>query len=125
MGRILITSRSASSKVLGEGLELLFHACQAEVNDGAVVEKILARLEYHPLAIDQARAYILRQRLRLVDFEGEYERRKRYFINETPPVWQYCRGVAETPQILLTTWELSFKLLDDDMEYGRKRGGMF
>lgn len=54
-GRILITSRSASSKELGEviqldqlekdeGLELLFHSSQADHNDAAVVEKILTRL---------------------------------------------------------------------------------
>lgn len=96
-----------------EGMKLL-PASQADANDVAAVEKILARLEYLPLAIDLVRGYISKQRLRLVDFEEQYERRKG-FMEETPRVWQYRRGKAQTPLNLLTTWELSFRSLDDDI----------
>ena len=131
-GCILITSRSASSKDLGEvieieqmekdeGLELLLSGSQTVANDVAA-EKILARLEYLPLAIALVRAYLSKQKLSLVDFEEGYERRKANFMAETPRVWQYRRvlhGNPETPLNLLTTWELSFKLLDDEMDDGR------
>ena len=131
-GSILITSRSADSKELGEvieldqmekdeGLELLLRSSQAKLMDVAVAEKILARLEYLPLAIYQVRAYILKQRLPLVDFESEYERRKLNFMKETPRIWQYRRALpemkGEMSLNLSTTWELSFELLDVDMEY--------
>ena len=120
-GRILITSRSTFSRELGEvievermekdeGVELLLHSSQVDAKDAAAVEKILSRVEYLPLAIDQVRAYISKQRLCLDAFEEEYERRKRKFMKETPPVWQYRRalpGNSEMRLSLLTTWELS------------------
>ena len=131
-GCILITSRSASSKDLGEvieveqmekdeGLELLLFGLQP-VADQVPAEKILARLDYLPLAIALVRAYISKQKLSLMDFEEGYERRKRNFMAETPRVWQYRRalhGKPDVPLNLLTTWELSFKLLDDEMDDGR------
>ena len=93
-GRILITSRSAVLQDLGEvievgqmekdeSVELLLHSYRAEGVDVSVVEKILARLEYLPLAIDLVRAYISKQQLCLVDFEEEYDRRKRNFMMDT------------------------------------------
>ena len=86
-GSILITSRSAASRELGEvieldrmekdeGLELLLRSSQVDSKDVDVVEKILGHSEYLPLAIDQIRANTLSQRLRLVDFHDQYERRK-------------------------------------------------
>ena len=82
-GCILITSRSASSKDLGdvievermekdEGLELLLSGPQA-VTDDVAAERILARLDYLPLAIALVRAYVSKQKLSLVDFEEGYE----------------------------------------------------
>ena len=136
-GSILITSRSTLSKELGnvieldrmekhEGLELLLYVSQADSTDVAAAEKILARVEYLPLAIDQVRAYTSKQQLNLVDFESGYERRKRNFMTETPRVWQYRRslpGMEEEISLnLLTTWELSFSLLDADMEHGGRLG---
>ena len=138
-GCILITSRSGISKELGEAIELdqmekdegqklLLHSSEdgADAKDAAVIEKILSRLEYLPLAIDQVRAYISTRKLRLVDFEIEYERRKRNFMKETPPIWEYRRalpGMAEESSLnLLTTWELSFELLNVGMGDGGKLG---
>ena len=107
---------------MDEGQELLLHSSQVEAKDVVVVERILGRLGYLPLAIDQVRAYISKQRLSLVDFDGEYEMRKRNFMKETPQIWRYRRAVPgmeeETCLNLLTTWELSLKLLDVDMEHG-------
>ena len=75
-----------------EGLKLLLHSSQADGTDVAVIEKILARIENLPLVIDQVRAYISKQRLRLEDFESEYERQKENFMKETPRIWQYRRA---------------------------------
>ena len=59
----------------------------------AVIEKVLTRLEYLPLAIDLVRAYLSKLRLRLEDFESEYEGRKEDFMKETPRIWQYRRAL--------------------------------
>ena len=40
-----------------EGLELLLRSSPTDSTDLAVAEKILARVEYLPLAIDQVRAF--------------------------------------------------------------------
>ena len=137
LGSILITSRSATSRELGEvieigqmekgeGQELLLRSGHADARDLAVIDQILARLGYLPLAIDQVRAYISNQRLHLADFEGEYEMRKRNFMKETPRIWRYRRALPgmeeETSLNLLTTWELSLELLDVDMVHGGKLG---
>ena len=136
-GSILIMSRSAVSRELGEvieldrmekdeGLELIRQSSQAEGTDMAVIDKILARLEYLPLAIDQVRVYISTQGLRLEDFEWGYERRKRNFMKETPQIWHYrCAlpGMEEEISLsLFTSWELSFELLFVEMMHGGKLG---
>ena len=109
-----------------EGLELLLRSSPADSKDVAAAEKILERLEYLPLAIDQVRACTSKQQLNLVDFESGYERRKRSFMKETPRIWQYRRALPGTEEEnslnLLTTWELSFELLDADMDHGGKSG---
>jgi len=77
-GCILITSRLSGSNELGqsiemdhmekeEGLQLLLH------DELGAAEEILKLLGNLPLAIDQARAYILRRRLGLREFLVEHE----------------------------------------------------
>jgi hypothetical protein len=125
-GSILITSRLAGSKELGqsieldrmekeEGLELLLHSSERETDEVDAAEEILRLLGNLPLAIDQARAYISKRQLRLRAFVGEYERRKESVMRETPQFWQYRRMLPgkekETSLSLLTTWEMSLQLL--------------
>jgi tetratricopeptide (TPR) repeat protein len=122
-GSILITSRYSGSKELGhaldvdrmeksEGLELL--QSPEEPEELAAAEEILTRLGYLALAIDQVRAYISRRRLRLREFIGEFEGRKKNIMGETPQFSQYRRILSDnnkTPLNLLTTWEMSLSLL--------------
>jgi len=125
-GSILITSRHAGSKELGqsveldrmektEGLQLLLCSSGVDTDELDAAEQILSLLGYLPLAIDQARAYISKRQLRLRAFVTEYERRKQSVMQETPQFWQYRRILPdkekETSLSLLTTWEMSLQLL--------------
>jgi len=119
---ILITSRHAGSKELGqsiefdhtkkgEGLQLLLRSSVVDTDELDAAEQILGLLGHLPLAIDQARAYISKRQLRLRAFVTKYEGRKQ----ETPQFWQYRRMLpgkeVVTPLSLLTTWEMSLQLL--------------
>src|SRR5260221_232550 len=124
-GSILITSRHAGCKELGqsieldhmekeEGLQLLLRSSTVDTDEMDCAEEILSLLGNLPLGIDQARAYISKRRLGLRAFVTEYERRKRSVMQETPRFWQYRRmlpGKDETHLNLLTTWEMSLPLL--------------
>ena len=125
-GCILITSRLAGSNELGqsieldrmekeEGLQLLLQSSRGGTDELNAAEEILKLLGNLPLAIDQARAYILKRRLGLRAFLTEYEIRKQNIMQETPHVWQYRRMLPgkekETSLGLLTTWEMSIQLL--------------
>ena len=123
-GCILITSRYAGSKELGqsielgpmdEGLQLLLRSSGGDTAEPDAAKEILSLLGNLPLAIDQARAYISKRQLGLRAFVMEYERRKRSVMQETPQHWLY-RGMLpgkekETSLSLLTTWEMSLPLL--------------
>jgi len=125
-GSILITSRLAGSKELGqsieldrmekeEGLQLLLRSSGGDTDEVDAAEEILSLLGNLPLAIDQARAYISKRRLPLRAFLTEYERRKESIMQETPQFWQYRRMLPgkekETSLSLFTTWEMSLQLL--------------
>jgi len=125
-GSILITSRHAGSKELGqsieldrmekeEGLRLLLRSSGLDTDELDAAEEILSLLGNLPLAIDQARAYISKRQLRLRAFVTEYEKRKQSIMQETPQFWQYRRMLPgkekETSLSLLTTWEMSLPML--------------
>jgi hypothetical protein len=97
-----------------EGLQLLLPE-GIDAEELFAAEQILALLGYLPLAIDQARAYISRRRLPLVDFLNDYERRNERVMKETPEFWEYRGTLPDTekeiPLSLFTTWEMSLPLL--------------
>jgi len=81
-GCILITSRYAGSKELGqsilldhmkedEGLQLLLHSSGGDTAEPDAAKEILSLLGDLPLAIDQARAYISKRQLGLRAFVRE------------------------------------------------------
>jgi tetratricopeptide (TPR) repeat protein len=125
-GFILVTSRHPSSNKLGqsvevgcmdkdEGLRLLQPPEGPEELSAA--EEILTRLGYLPLAVDQARVYISKRKLRLRDFLNEYDTRRKGVVEETPRFWQYCRMLPDNKKIplsLITIWEMSLPLLGVD-----------
>ncbi|KAI9776252.1 MAG: hypothetical protein M1839_000486 [Geoglossum umbratile] len=125
-GAILFTSRHADSERLGttirvmrmaenEGLELLLRQSKLESNDGNAAEgrKVIRKLGYLPLAIDQAGAYISARKLPLQLFAKHYNERKEFVLKHTPSLWEYRRRLGEdkdeTLLSVFTTWELSFQ----------------
>jgi tetratricopeptide (TPR) repeat protein len=131
-GSILITSRDGAAKCLGrhidvstmsneEALELLFRRSDTTRSDAAVQEaqRIVKRLGFHALAIDQAGAYILTRTLDFDLFLEHYDKRREEVLNETPGLWDYRRNLEpgreiETKLTVFTTWELSFDLITGD-----------
>ena len=125
-GSILITSRLAASKELGqsvrldrmekeEGLKLLIGSSRGDTDEVDAAEEILSLVGSLPLAIDQAHSYISKRRLGLRVFLTEYEGRKQNFMQETPRSWRYRRVLPgkekEVSLNLLTTWEMSLQLV--------------
>jgi tetratricopeptide (TPR) repeat protein len=125
-GMLLFTSRHADSERLGvaikitqmtieEGLELLLRRSKLQRNSGNTVEgkKIIQKLAYLPLAIDQAGAYIAARVIPLQLFVKHYDERKEVVLKHTPLLWEYRRrldeGKDETLLSVFTTWELSFQ----------------
>ncbi|KAI9858058.1 MAG: hypothetical protein M1813_007870 [Trichoglossum hirsutum] len=125
-GAILFTSRHADSERLGttirvmrmaenEGLELLLRQSKLESNDDNAAEgrKVIQKLGYLPLAIDQAGAYISARKLPLQLFAKHYNERKEFVLKHTPSLWEYRRRLGEdkdeTLLSVFTTWELSFQ----------------
>ena len=125
-GAFLFTSRHTDSERLGvaikvtqmaeeEGLELLLSQSKLERSDSNVVEgkKIIQKLGYLPLAIDQAAAYISARKLPLKLFINHYNERREVVLKHTPPLWEYRKRLGgdkdETLLSVFTTWELSFQ----------------
>jgi tetratricopeptide (TPR) repeat protein len=118
--------------VESEALDLLFDRTAMEETDNNVKhgKDIIQRLGYHPLAIDQAGAYIYKRKdsLGFEDFVDHYNRRKRIILKETPRVWEYRRKLSKAEQKIslsvFTTWELSLQQLDPQEESGGKLGSV-
>jgi tetratricopeptide (TPR) repeat protein len=129
-GSILVTSRYAGTKRLGQAIELdqmvekealqLLLGPSGLRTDDTAAKEVLRRLGYLPLAIDQAGAYILKRGLRPKEFLDEFERRKYGIMKETPSYWHYRSTLPDqdkAPLSLLTTWEMSLSLLRMDEEH--------
>ncbi|KIN01209.1 hypothetical protein OIDMADRAFT_123057, partial [Oidiodendron maius Zn] len=139
-GSVLITSRDGAAKGLSrsidvstmsneEALELLFRRSDTIRSDTTLQEaqKIVRRLGFHALAIDQAGAYILARTLDLDLFLEHYDKRREEVLNETPGLWEYKRKLKacqeiETKLTVFTTWELSFDLIAGDEKVRGDKG---
>jgi tetratricopeptide (TPR) repeat protein len=128
-GSILITGRHEAAKDLGhhidvstmsdeEALELLFRSSRVDQSEPNLQEgeKIIKRLGFHALAIDQARAYILARNLNINLYLTHYNDRKEKVLSEAPELWDYKRALKDNPEsatklTVFTTWELSFDLI--------------
>ena len=130
-GRVLFTSRHASSERLGyvvkvsgmsddESLNLLLHRPTSGTNEREQGLAIAAMLGHLALALDQAGAYIRARCLPLRDFGSHYQRRKKIILEEVPEQWEYRRKLGETEKetvlSVFVTWELSFAQIRGDEE---------
>jgi tetratricopeptide (TPR) repeat protein len=124
-GSIVVTTRVAGMSRLGqfrgvstmteaEALELLFRSIKSENSNTDVEEgtKIVKRLGFHALAIDQAGAYIRSRELELCCFLDHYTKRREKVLKEIPQDWVYFGKLkdnsdAEIELSVFTTWELS------------------
>ena len=134
-GSILVTSRVREATFLGnaidvsvmsneEAVELLFQRSKRDearrsATDLLEAPKIVARLGFHALAIDQAGAYIFSGDYDLDVFLNHYNKRRMEVLSAKPSLWDYRRKLQpdsdfETELTVFTTWELSFELITGD-----------
>ncbi|KAH7363813.1 hypothetical protein BKA65DRAFT_122788 [Rhexocercosporidium sp. MPI-PUGE-AT-0058] len=145
-GTIIVTSRNSASERLTnhqprnfieleglsqeDSLQLLWTQCQVNKTDEALVaaKVIVERLAYHPLAITQAGSYIGRQRIRLDQFMGYYDKSRDKILKHTPQLSQYRRHLSkdekETSLNVFTTWELSLQQLLETAESGKDKADL-
>ncbi|KAH8684317.1 hypothetical protein BGZ60DRAFT_164137 [Tricladium varicosporioides] len=131
---ILVTSRDEEAKTLGyhidvsimsneEAPKLLFRRSSATRSNVNILEadRIVKRLGFHALAIDQAGAYILARSLDFDLFLEHYDERMKEVLNEAPGLWDYQRKLNPNQEIMtkltvFTTWELSFNMITRDQK---------
>ncbi|KAF2107206.1 hypothetical protein BDV96DRAFT_654053 [Lophiotrema nucula] len=102
-----------------EALDLFFHRSAYDPTSENIQEarSIVERLGYHPLALDQAAAYLSKRRttLPLNAFIEHYKKRRKEIWRTTPKVWEYQRALDGSAQEIslsvFTTWELSCQQL--------------
>jgi tetratricopeptide (TPR) repeat protein len=145
-GHFLITSRHRDAERLGtegtvveiNGMEndeaeelLLRRAGSSKTPENkAQARHIVKRLGYHPLAIDQAGAYIKRRsKLPLHEFLDHFLAREKVIlttIHGTTPEYtrRLNRQEKETALSVFTSWELSFQQLDPESEDGKRKASV-
>jgi len=115
-GHVLITSRAAQLDKLGvpkpialdkmapdEAREFLYDRTQRDKDTEAdAVDAIAKTLDYLPLALEQAAAYIIAKDCRFEVYLRSFEQHRTEFLNERPVAGNYPESVA-------TTWSMNFK----------------
>lgn len=139
-GHILVTSRSQDTYRLGEfisvkgmterdAVSLLYDRARLEENEENHddVCKIVKRLGYLPLAVDQAGAYLGERKgiLRVQDFLSHYEHNMTDVLTTTPKIWEYIGRVEPGQQTegvknVFTAWNMSLLLLEPQTTFGRR-----
>ena len=115
-GHVLITSRAAELDVLGvpkpialdkmgpnEAREFLYDRTERD-EDGETdaVDAIAEALDYLPLALEQAAAYIIAKDCRFADYGTSFEQHRKEFLRQRPVAGDHREGVA-------TTWSMNFE----------------
>ena len=108
-----------------ESLDVLLQRLPRNEEETLHGHVIAETLDYLPLALDQAGAYIRARKLQLREFLPHYRRRKETILKEIPDQWEYRRSVdsmePETYLSVFTTWELSFEQITGSEEEKRKK----
>ncbi|KAL9096495.1 MAG: hypothetical protein Q9165_001492 [Trypethelium subeluteriae] len=135
-GSVIITSRHSLASVQlaprstlrmngmtdDEALNLLLIRSFQEMNNETqqIGIDIVRRLGHHPLAIDQAAAYIGTKQLPLSRFLNQYEARKQDILKHASGSWGYSRHLDGQDEALnaYTTWDMSFEQLGAEGERG-------
>jgi len=80
--------------------------------------RIVQQLGYHALAINQAAAYIKKQRIDFASFLDDYKSRRDIILKTTPALTEYpCKLSSSDDESALnvfTTWQLSFEQLQEE-----------
>lgn len=98
-----------------EAVELLLQKSEIEGTEAnrAEARKIVKKLAYLALAVDQAGGYISLRHLPITRFLQHYEQRKEALMKYVPSLWEYRRCLddaeKETSLSVFTTWEMSFR----------------
>ncbi|KAI2465866.1 hypothetical protein F4781DRAFT_434964 [Annulohypoxylon bovei var. microspora] len=143
LGNVLITSRYQDLERIGpvvrlsgmtrdEAVKLLFVLLGSSENDTnrTAAAKIVKRLGYLPLAIDQAGAYMKAEGVPLENFLHYYEKSARDVLEPVPNLWEYHESTTSesgesttntTAKTVFTTWNLSFALLKPDTAAGASK----
>ncbi|KAK0122575.1 hypothetical protein ONS96_009616 [Cadophora gregata f. sp. sojae] len=104
-GSILITSRQAEVRSMGnhslevtrlskaEALEVLLRRTRRNSPEQDVTDatKIIERLGYHALAVDQAGAYVLKRGMAFAAYLESYNQQRKKVLNEAPEIWDYTK----------------------------------
>ena len=135
--QILITTRNIQVKrsstlfisLLGlsetEATQLLLNRTESKETEENKRDAIAiaAKLEYLPLAIDQAGAFCFRQRLCLGQFLSKYDEKKDAMFQYTPDGWEYQKSVSSETQSsavsVFTTYELTLEQFSPNQEHQR------
>jgi tetratricopeptide (TPR) repeat protein len=118
-GHILLTSRAQVFDTLGidstfalekmdpqEALSFLFKRTKRSQSDPAekkAAESLAAELDYLPLALEQAAAYLVVNGVRFQDYLASFQRRRLSLLNKAGP------KMGNYPASVASTWSLNFQ----------------
>ncbi|MEL7085968.1 MAG: toll/interleukin-1 receptor domain-containing protein, partial [Cyanobacteria bacterium J06597_1] len=126
-GYILLTSRAQRFDTLGitnpvslDKMEpqeaqdfLLKRTNRVELADPAelaAINELEKELDYFPLALEQAGAYILQQEVQVQDYLASFSRRRLTLLEQSAPV------TGNYPASVATTWSLNFEQVSNESE---------
>ena len=121
-GHILLTSRAQVFGVLGitqpvalqkmaapEAVDFLFKRTGRDATDPAeqdAATQLAAELDYLPLALEQAGAYIQEEQILMQDYLNHYQQLRLELLEEYGPV------AGDYPESVATTWQLNFQQVE-------------
>ena len=123
-GHILLTSRAQLFDTLGitrplalekmdpeEALDFLFKRTartQSDIAEQQAAEQLAEELDYLPLALEQAAAYITAKKARFQDYLASFLRQRLALLNKAQP------RTGDYPASVASTWVLNFQEVEKD-----------